>query len=133
MLKWTHVRGKIILEVNCEKGASPIYRIIANAPTIDGGEFPAVYSIHPLCQYPEKDGDSDRYYFKAEIGIEGDLKNSKLEETCNDVEAFIDYLVELTESTDIHVHGEIEVKEDLNTKIEDHFSVSTHKTFHINF
>ena len=130
MSNWTHVSGKFILKVNCKKGILPIYKIIANAPIIDGGEFPAVYSIHPMGQYPKREGTSEQYYYTAKIAIIGDLSDCDLDETCSDVEAFINYLAGIEGTS---AYGKIEVKEDHHTKIEKHFSISTHKTFNINF
>lgn len=131
MSHWTHVKGKFTLKINSNhKRFTSIYKIIADAPLINGIEDPAVYTIRPMGQYPEINDDNGKFYYEAEIEVEGDLRGKDLVDTCNDVEAFINYLAGI-EGT--HADGEITIKEDQHTKVEDHFSVLTFKTYEIDF
>ena len=130
MSNWTHVDGKITLKVR-SRGIgddSPIYRIIADAPKITGEEGSTVFTIRPRDQFPIREGED--YYHEAEITLDGRLRDRTLDETCEEIEDFINYLAGIEGTS---AYGEIEVKEDHHTKIEDHYSVSSHKTFNINF
>lgn len=130
MSNWTYVDGKITLKVR-SKGIgddSPIYKIIADAPKITGEEGSAVFTIRPRDQFPIREGED--YYHEAEITLDGSLRDRTLDETCEEIEDFINYLAGIEGTS---AYGEIEVKEDHHTKIEKHFSISIHKTFNINF
>lgn len=130
MSHWTHVKGKFTLKINSNhKRFTSIYKIIADAPLINGIEDPAVYSIHPLSQFPIRE-DETEWCWEAEIEIKGDLRGNDLVDTCDDVEAFINYLARI-EGT--HAHGEITVSEDHRTKVEDRVGVYTFKTYEIDF
>ena len=130
MSNWTYVDGKITLKVK-SRGIgddSPIYKIIADAPKITGEEGSAVFTIRPRDQFPIREGED--YYHEAEITLDGSLRDRTLDETCEEIEDSINYLAGIEGTS---AYGEIEVKEDRHTKIEKHFSISTHKTFNINF
>lgn len=130
MSNWTYVDGKITLKVR-SRGIgddSPIYKIIADAPKITGEEGSAVFTIRPRDQFPIREGED--YYHEADITLDGSLRDRTLDETCEEIEDFINYLAGIEGTS---AYGEIEVKEDHHTKIEKHFSISTHKTFDINF
>ena len=130
MSNWTYVDGKITLKVR-SRGIgddSPIYKIIADAPKITGEEGSAVFTIRPRDQFPIREGED--YYPEAEITLDGSLRDRTLDETCEEIEDFINYLAGIEGTS---AYGKIEVKEDHHTKFEDHYSVSTHKTFNINF
>ena len=130
MSNWTYVDGKITLKVR-SRGIgddSPIYKIIADAPKITGEEGSAVFTIRPRDQFPIREGED--YYHEAEITLDGSLRDRTLDETCEEIEDFINYLAGIEGTS---AYGEIEVKEDHHNKNEKHFSISTHKTFNINF
>lgn len=130
MSNWTYVDGKITLKVK-SRGIgddSPIYRIIADAPKITGEEGSTVFTIRPLDQFPIREGED--YYHEAEITLDGRLRDRTLDETCEEIEDFINYLMNGC-LLNTSVYGEITVKEDHKDKIADDFYVGTSKTYEI--
>lgn len=130
MSNWTFVDGKITLKVKSRgKGDdSPIYRIIADAPKITGEEGSTVFTIRPRNQFPIREGED--YYHEAEITLDGKLRDRTLDETCEEIEDFINYLKNGC-LLNTFIYGRITVMEDPKDKISGNFYVKASKTYEI--
>ena len=81
------VFGEILLKVKTrEDKISPIYEILANAPTITSGDYSFVYSLERLSG---KISDTDE--IRLAVGSPGYLEGT-LEKTFNEVREFVKYL-----------------------------------------
>lgn len=131
MSRWTYVKGSFDLDVDCKYGqASQIYKIIADAPKITSSEFPAIFTIENTHQYPVI--SSNGFYHEALITVAGALRDRELEETCNEVEKFINYLNSgCGERT--AAHGYIKVSDSAFDRECPNSPITTIKTFNINF
>ena len=98
------VFGDVILKVKNRKNKiSPIYELLANAPTITSGDYSFVYS---LARLSGKISDTDE--IRLEVATPGYLEGT-LEKTFNEVREFVKYL---NSSKDIlSAEGKIEVNE----------------------
>ena len=98
------VFGEVILKVKNRKNKiSPIYELLANAPTITSGDYSFVYS---LARLSGKISDTDE--IRLAVGSPGYLEGT-LEKTFNEVREFVKYLNSCKDI--LSAEGKIEVSE----------------------
>ena len=98
------VFGEILLKVKTrEDKISPIYEILANAPTITSGDYSFVYS---LARLSGKISDTDE--IRLEVATPGYLEGT-LEKTFNEVREFVKYLNSCKDI--VSAEGKIDISE----------------------
>lgn len=87
----TIVRGEVLLKVQARKGAiSPIYEILAKAPTIIEDQYPVVYELTRSAKRKSPSPDNnfcDEFILKFSGPV-----NRTLKETSNEVQNLVKYL-----------------------------------------